>query len=192
MPRRRASTQGAESNDKKPRCCKDEPGDHALGRSRGGLSTKIHAAVDGRGRPLAILLTPGQAGDAPMMLPVLAAIRVARSRGRPRTRPDRVLADKAYSSRAIRSHLRSRKISAVIPEPDDQKGHRARRGSAGGRPVNFDETAYHGRNTVERAFNTFKQWRGLATRYDKHAIVYRGGLVLAAALSWLADLGDTP
>ena len=75
------------SNDKSPRCFRDEPGDHALGRSRGGLSTKIHAAVDGRGRPLAILLTPGQAGDAPMMLPLLAHLRVQRTIGRPGTRP---------------------------------------------------------------------------------------------------------
>ncbi len=80
---------GAVSIDKNPRCCRDEPGDHALGRSRGGLSTKIHAAVDGRGRPLVILLTPGQAGDAPMTLPLLAHLRVQRTIGRPRTRPDR-------------------------------------------------------------------------------------------------------
>ena len=101
-PRSPTRTRGAPSNDKNLRCCRDEPGDHALGRARGGLSTKIDTAVDGHGRPLAILLTPGQAGDSPMMLPVLAAIRVTRARGRPRTRPDRVLADKAYSSRAIR------------------------------------------------------------------------------------------
>jgi hypothetical protein len=78
---------GAVSNDKSPRCFRDEPGDHALRRSRGGLSTKIHAAVDGRGPPLAILLTPGQAGDAPMMLPLLAHLRVQRTIGRPGTRP---------------------------------------------------------------------------------------------------------
>jgi transposase len=183
--------QGAGSNDKNPPCCKDEPGDHGLGRSRGGLSTKIHAAVDGRGRPLAILLSPGQAGDAPMMLPLLAAVRVSRPRGRPRTRPDRVLADKAYSSRAIRDHLRARGIGAVIPEPSTQIENRRRRGSAGGRPVSYDKTAYKGRNVIERSFNTLKHWRGLATRYDKHVIVYRGAVVLAASLHWLADLGDT-
>jgi len=155
------------------------------------LSTKIHAAVDGRGRPLAILLTPGQAGDAPMMLPVLSAIRVTRRCGRPRTRPDKVLADKAYSSRAIRAHLRAHGIVAVIPEQGTQAEHRKRRGSAGGRPVGYDRDAYRGRNVIERAFNGFKHWRGLATRYDKHATVYRGGLVLAASLTWLADLGDT-
>jgi transposase len=156
------------------------------------LTTKIHAAVEGHGRPLVVLLTPGQCGDAPMMLPVLSAIRVTRPRGRPRTRPERVIADKAYSSRAIRNHLRSRGIGAVIPEPDDQKAHRTRRGPAGGRPVSFDQSAYRRRNVVERAFNSFKQWRGLATRHDKHATTYRGGLLLAAALSWLAELGDTP
>lgn len=101
-----------------------------------------------------------------MLLPLLAAIRVTRPRGRPRSRPDRVVADKAYSSKAIRAHLRSRGITSVIPEPDDQKGHRLRRGSRGGRPVTYDKTAYRGRNVIERAFNGFKHWRGLATRYD--------------------------
>jgi transposase len=169
------STQGALSNDKNPGCCRDEPGDHALGRSRGGLSTKIHAAVDGRGRPLVILLTPGQAGDAPMMLPVLAALRVERPLGRPRNRPDRVLADKAYSSRAIRIHLRSRGITSVIPEPDDQKSHRQRRGTRGGRPVTYDRTAYRGRNVIERAFNDIKRWRGLGhpIRQTRHHLPRR-------------------
>ena len=139
---------------------------------------------------MVIALTPGQAGDAPMMLPLLAQIRVARPIGRPRTRPDAVLADKAYSSRTIRAHLRGRGIVAVIPEPSDQQAHRKRRGSRGGRPVSYDPVAYRGRNVIERAFNKTKHWRGLATRYDKHAVLYRGALVLAAALTWIADLGD--
>ena len=86
--------------------------------------------------------------------------------GRPRTRPDRVRGDKAYSSRAIRTHLRDRGIAAVIPQPADQIGHRKRRGSTGGRPPAFDKEDYKRRNVVERNFNTFKQWRALATRYD--------------------------
>lgn len=126
-----------------------------------------------------------------MMLPLLAQIRVARPVGRPRTTPVAVLADKAYSSRAIRTHLRGRGIVSVIPEPDDQKAHRKRRGSTGGRPVSYNTEAYRGRNVIERAFNRCKHWRGLATRYDKHAVIYRGALVLAAALTWIADLGDT-
>ena len=128
-----------------------------------------------------------------MCLPVLDAIRVPRlGPGRPRTRPDSVLGDKAYSSRAIRAELRRRSIVAVIPEPRDQQGHRKRRGSHGGRPVTYDEAAYKGRNVVERSFNALKHWRGLATRYDKLAITYRGGAVLAAILAWLrTPLGDT-
>ena len=108
-----------------------------------------------------------------MFLPLMAQLRVGRDTGRPRTRPDAVRGDKAYSSRAIRAHLRSRGIKAVIPEPDDQKAHRKRRGSRGGRPVGLDAVDYRNRNVIERNYCTIKQWRGLATRYDKHAIVYR-------------------
>jgi transposase len=102
------------------------------------------------------------------MLPILFEhLKVARDgRGRPRTRPERVRGDKAYSSRANRALLRRRGIRAVIPEPDDQIRHRKHRGSAGGRPPAFDAEDYKKRNTVERGFNIFKQWRGLATRYD--------------------------
>ncbi|MFE1947109.1 IS5 family transposase [Streptomyces massasporeus] len=146
-----------------------EPADHAIGRSRGGLTTKIHLAADARCRPLALVLTAGQAGDAPAFTDVMARLRVPRRRGRPRTRPDVVLADKAYSSRAIRDHLRRRGIRAVIPVPADQRGHRLRRGSRGGRPPAFDRETYKQRNTVERCSNRLKQWRGIATRYEKTA-----------------------
>ena len=157
-----------------------------MGRSRGGLSTKIHHVSDGAGRPLVILIGPGQAGDSPMFDHLMAALRVPRlGSGRPRTRPEAVLADKAYSSRANRAHLRRRGITAVIPEPADQIRNRRRRGRAGGRPVNFDPERYKGRNVVERSFNTFENWRGIATRYDKHALIYRGGVVLASILLWL-------
>lgn len=159
-----------------------------MGRSRGGVSTKIHQLVDGRGRPLVIALTPGQAGDSPMLAPLLSHLAVARpGPGRPRTRPDAVIGDKAYSSRAIRSALRSRGIKTVIPQPADQIAHRLRRGSAGGRPPTFDAQVYKGRNVIERSFNDHKQWRGLATRYDKLARVYRGGVVLRAITIWLRE-----
>ena len=121
-----------------------------------------------------------------MFAPLLEALSVPRAGpGRPRTRPQQVLGDKAYSSKANRQLLRRRQIVAVIPEPDDQIGHRRRRGSRGGRPVNFDRDQYKGRNVVERSFNLFKQWRGLATRYDKLALTYRGGVVLRAIVVWL-------
>jgi putative transposase len=100
--------------------------------------------------------------------------------GRPRTRPARIRGDKAYSSRATRTQLRRRGIVAVIPEPSDQIAHRKRRGTRGGRPPAFNAEDYKGRNVVERNFNDVKQWRGVATRYDKLAIVYRGAAVLRA------------
>jgi putative transposase len=151
------------------------------------MSTKIHQLVDGRGRPLVIALTPGQAGDCPMLKPLLSHLAVHRvGPGRPRTRPTAVLADKAYSSRAIRAELRSRQIKAVIPQPSDQIAHRKRRGSAGGRPPTFDAQTYKGRNVIERSFNEHKQWRGIATRYDKLATVYRGAVVLRAITIWLS------
>lgn len=144
-------------------------------------------------RPLVMLVGPGQGGDSPMFPHLLIALSVPRiGPGRPRTRPDRALGDKAYSSRANRELLRRRGVQAVIPEPDDQIANRARRGSAGGRPVSLDTEAYKTRNTVERSFNLFKQWRGLATRYDKLALTYRGGVVLRAITIWLKELGDTP
>ncbi len=116
----------------------------------------------------------------------MAAIRVPRPVGRPRVRPDAVLADKAYSSRAIRDHLRRRGIKAVIPIPADQQAHRRRRGSHGGRPPAFDREAYKQRNTVERCINRLKQWRGIATRYEKTATVYLAGLHLAGIFLWSA------
>src|ERR1700692_3012454 len=128
-------TQGAPWNYTN-RCA--EPADHGIGRSRGGLSTKIHAAVEGGGRLLSALITAGQGGDSPMFAPVLEQICVPRvGRGAPRRRPDAVLADKAYSSAANRKHLRERKITAVIPVKDDQAAHRHNKGQAGGRPPNF-------------------------------------------------------
>ncbi|WP_435885414.1 IS5 family transposase [Streptomyces collinus] len=162
-----------------------ESADHALGRSRGGLSTKVHPAADGRARPLAFAVTAGQAGDAPAFETVMSRIRVPRrGPGRPRTRPLAVLTDRVYSSRAIRSHLRRRGIRAVIPQPSDQVGHRLRRGRLGGRPPGFDSEAYKQRNSVERCINRLKQWRGLATRTDKLAIAYQAALHLAGILIW--------
>ena len=174
------------SNHKNPRQPPDEPAGHGIGRSRGGLSTKIHHAVDGHGRPLAVVVGPGQGHDGRMLPTVLAEVYVPRpGPGRARTRPDAVLADKAYSSRATRQSLHARGIQVVIPEPADQQANRARRGSRGGRPVSYDHDLYKQRNVVERSFALLKQWRGLATRYDKLALTYRAGAVLAAIITWL-------
>ncbi len=165
-----------------------KPSDHGFGRSRGGLSTKTHALVDGAGLPIVVSLTPGQAGDNPMALPLLDAIRVPRKRGRPRTRPDELRADKAYSSRQVREFCRAHHIKVTIPEPVDRIRNRKRQGSRGGRPPAFDKESYKGRNVVERRFCDFKQWRGLATRYDKYAIIFRAGILLASMVAWLKKI----
>lgn len=192
-PRAPIRTQGATSNHKNLRLDEVEPAGHGIGRSRGGLTTKIHHAVDGHGLPLAIVVTGGQRNDGAMLGRVLADIRVPRiGGGRPRTRPDAVLADKAYGSGVNRRMLRARGIRAVIPEKSDQIAARNRKGSKGGRPPAFDKDAYKDRNVVERSFALVKQWRGIATRYDKLAITYRAGAVLHACLTWATLLGDTP
>ncbi|GAA1818275.1 hypothetical protein GCM10009835_42970 [Planosporangium flavigriseum] len=158
----------------------------SLGRSRGGLSTKIHLAVDGRGRPLSILLTPGQAGDNPQLLPLLDAVSVnPPGPGRPRKRPDLLIADKGYAHDPTRRALRRRGIRHAIPERSDQVARRAARGSQGGRPPAFDREIYKQRNVVERCFNRLKWWRDLATRFAKRASIYRASLVLIATVIWL-------
>lgn len=115
----------------------------------------------------------------------MEAIRVPRlGPGRPRVRPAHVLGDKGYSSRAIRTWLRRRNIPHTIPERTDQIRNRLRRGSHGGRPPTFDKQLYKHRNVVERCFNRLKQWRGIATRYDKTAESYQAAVTLASLLMW--------
>lgn len=158
-----------------------EPTDHALGRSRGGWTTKVHAAVDQRCGVLSLVTTAGQVADCPMMVPVLEAIRVARpGPGRPRTRPQRVLADKAYSSRANRAWLRSHHVRAIIPVKADQAAHRRRRGRAEGQTTGLRPQAYKDRNAVERAFSHLKHHRAFATRYDKLAVRYQATTRIAS------------
>jgi hypothetical protein len=112
-----------------------ERADHALGRSRGGWTTKLHLACEQGGKPLSMLLTAGHRADSPQFAAVLASIRVSRlGAGRPRVRPDRVIADRAYTSRGNRTYLRRRGIRACIPSKIDQDAHRRAKGSAGHPP----------------------------------------------------------
>src|SRR3954463_7410278 len=160
-----------------------EPADHALGRSRGGLSTKVHLSAERGRKTLATTLTAGQAADSPQFIPVLDRIRVPRRSGpgRPRTRPDRVLGDKAYSARANRAYLRRRGIPATIPVKADQQAHRRKKGSAGGRPPRVgpnrdrprsDPPRAPRRHAGESGITLHNQHRAFAPRYDKLAVRY--------------------
>jgi len=128
----------------------------------------------------------GQRHDSLAFVPLMDRLKVARrGQGRPRTRPGRVLGDKAYSSAAIRAHVRRRGIKATIPEPSGQARNRLRRGRKGGRPPAFDRAAYKDRNVVERAFGHLRQHRAVATRYDKRDFVWRGTVDVASIRIWL-------
>ena len=140
---------------------------------------------------MSLVLTAGQVHDSTQLEAVLDGIHVARpsGRGRPRKRPDHLLADKGYSYARCRRLLRQRGIPHTIPERKDQLERRRRRP---GRPLRFDAVRYRGRNIVERCINKLKQWRGVATRYDKRAVNYRATVTIAALIIWLADSSDRP
>jgi transposase len=149
--------------------------DEALGRSRGGFTSKIHVKVEGYGKLLTFVVTAGQRHEAAVFEPLLEAGAVKRvGRGRPRLRPESVVADRGYSSNRIRNYLNSKTIKPVIPLRSDQ-----------GRDDSFDREAYRERNLVERLINRLKQWRRIATRYEKRAVNYSGMLSLAVVVLWL-------
>ncbi len=122
-----------------------------------------------------VILTPGQRHEQPVLPLLMERGAVKRpGRGRPRVRPDRVAGDKGYSSPTIRRYLRGRRIGAVIPTKADEAPDPA-----------FDRAAYRERNAVERLINRLKQWRRIATRYEKRAANYLAMLTIAAVLLWL-------
>jgi transposase len=118
----------------------------------------------------------------------LGKIKVRGPVGRPATRPRAVAADKAYSSKANRAHLRKRGIKGVIPVKADQVANRKKRGARGGREYAVDSAVHKARNTVGRCINKLKSWRGIATRYDKTPESYSAGLHLRGSIIWLRSL----
>ena len=159
---------------------RDGGSEEALGRSRGGFSTKIHVRAEGYGKPVSFALSGGERHDSVALPAVLDGGAVRRRRGRPRLRPRRVAGDKAFSGRPSRQHLRRRPIGAVIPTTAQQRR----------RPV-FDRAAYRARNRVERLFNRLKQFRRIATRYEKRAANFLAMLHIAAILIWIKPFADT-
>jgi transposase len=136
------------------------------------------------------------------LVPLLSQVAVARPGGvgRPRQRPDSLTGDKAYGSKANRAVLRERKIKTVIPQRRDQVANRLRKGSAGGRPPAFDTVQYKRRNQVERGYSRRKQFRALATRYDKLGSHWQATNDIIETIDWIRaspdktqhDPADTP
>lgn len=147
----------------------------ALGRSKGGFSTKIHVRAEGGGKPITFVLTAGQRHEAVVFEQLMEQGAVKRiGRGHPRRRPRRVVGDKGYSSRAIRQYLRRRHIRYTIPRKRNER-----------RTGRFDRAIYRTRNRVERLINRLKQSRRIATRYEKCAVYYLAMLTIAAIQLWL-------
>jgi transposase len=143
--------------------------EEALGRSRGGFSTKFHVRAEGSGKPMAFLLAPGQRHESKLFEPLMGV-----GTGRPETRPERVVGDKGYSYGHIREYLLQSKTIAVIPLRSDQ-----------GWDPGFDRETYRKRNKIERLIGCLKQWRRIATRYEKRAASYLAMLTLASIVLWL-------
>ena len=134
-------------------------GAQAIGRSRGGLTTKIHALVDALGNPVEVMLSPGQDHDLTCAEPLIEAVD-----------PGALIADKAFDADAFIAALNDRAIAPVIPSKSNRKTPR---------PCDF--ALYSERNLIERFFNKLKHFRAIATRYDKLAKIFLAGVHLACA-----------
>ncbi|MDR0281274.1 MAG: IS5 family transposase [Paucimonas sp.] len=161
----------------------DEPADHALGRSRGGLTTKIHMLCDANGVPLRFLLSGGQASDISYAEPLLDDVCIPTSkRGRPRKRCRWLLADKGYDADALRRYCDRYRMQPVIPL------RAMKRKPKPGLPRLFDRPKYRQRNVIERMFGWLKENRRIVTRFDKLAKSYGAMVSLACVMRCLRHL----
>ncbi|MEB6589102.1 MULTISPECIES: IS5 family transposase [Pseudomonas] len=161
----------------------DEPADHALGRSRGGLTTKIHMLCDANGIPLRFLLSGGQASDIRYAQPLLDEVSIPSSqRGRPRKRCKWLLADKGYDAEALRRYCDQYRMQPVIPQRSMKRKPKS------GLPRLFDRPKYRQRNIIERMFGWLKENRRIVTRFDKLAKSYAAMVALACSMRCLRHL----
>ena len=138
----------------------EKNGAQAIGRSRGGLTTKIHVLVDALGNPVDVMLTPGQAHDLACAEPLIDSAD-----------PEALIGDKAYDADPLINTLNRREITPVIPPKANRKT-----------PRDCDFALYCERNLVERFFNKLKHFRAIATRYDKLARNFLAGVQIACAM----------
>ncbi|WP_139182075.1 IS5 family transposase [Pseudomonas flexibilis] len=157
----------------------EEPVDHALGRSRCGLTTKIHMVCDANGIPLRFLLSPGQASDISNAQAVLDQVRIPGKPGRPRKRCRWLLADKGYDAEHLRQYRDRYRMQPVIPLRSMKRKARP------GLPRLFDRPKYRQRNIIERMFGWLKESRRIGTRYDKLARSFAAMVTLACTLRCL-------
>ena len=147
----------------------------------------MHLACDGKGRPLSVIVTPGERHGSTQLEQLLEEVRVPRSEGLPgraRKRPYHVIADRGYSFEGCRQLLRRRGISHTIPVRKDKRERRTRRSA---RRPGLDREAYRRRNVVERCVGKLKQWRSVATRYEKRVVNFRAMVIIASLMGWLSS-----
>ena len=135
----------------------------ALGTSRGGRTTKLHALTDGTGRPRLLLLSAGNVNDMTMAAALIGAAG----------RFEHLIADRGYDTNAVRALVAERGAQAVIPSTTSRRS-----------PIPYDRAAYRTRNLIERLWCRLKDWRRIATRYDKLAANYLSGALIAAVLTY--------
>jgi transposase len=153
----------------------DEPAHHALGRSQGGFGTKLHVVCDAEGWLITVRVSPGQIHESTQFEDLLESIEVRSLRGPAKRRPQRIVGDKAYSAGHVREWLAAHRMEDIIPRRDNEGGHEP----------SFDRDAYRRRNVIERTIGWLKEFRRIATRYEKLAVHYLGMVSLGMILQYL-------